>query len=58
MKTVLVLTVLTDVNIVIPKLTTVLFVPLTDLTLQNVTVLMDSMITVMTQNVKLVMLNV
>jgi uncharacterized protein (DUF2062 family) len=57
MKTVLVLTVLIDVNIVIPKLTTVLFVPLTDLTLQNVTVLMDSMITVMMLNVNHVPLN-
>lgn len=57
MKTVLVLTVLTDVNIVIPKLTTVLFVPLTDLTLQNVTVLMDSMITDMMLNVNHVPLN-
>lgn len=58
MKTVLVLTVLTDVNIVIPKLTTVLSVLLTDLTPQNVTVLMDSMITVMMLNAKLVPLNV
>lgn len=57
MKTVLVLTVLTDVNIVIPKLTTVLSVPLTDLTLQNVTVLMDSMITDMMLNVNHVPLN-
>lgn len=57
MKTVLVLTVLTDVNIVIPKLTTVLFVPLTELTLQNATVLMDSMITDMMLNVKHVTLN-
>jgi hypothetical protein len=46
------------VNIVKPKLVTVLFVLLTDLIPLNVTVLMDSMITVMTQNVKLVMLNV
>jgi hypothetical protein len=58
MKTVSVLTVLTDVNIVKPKPVTVLFVLLTDLIPLNVTVLMDSMITVMTQNVKLVMLNV
>jgi hypothetical protein len=57
MKTVLVLTVLTDVNIVIPKLTTVLFVPLTELTLQNATVLMDSMITDMMLNVNHVPLN-
>jgi hypothetical protein len=57
MKTVLVLTVLTDVNIVIPKLTTVLFVPLTELTLQNVTVVMDYMITDMMLNVNHVPLN-
>jgi hypothetical protein len=57
MKTVLVLTVLTDVNIVILKLTTVLFVPLTELTLQNVTVVMDYMITDMMLNVNHVPLN-
>jgi hypothetical protein len=57
MKTVLVLTVLTDVNIVIPKLTTVLFVLLTELTLQNVTVVMDYMITDMMLNVNHVPLN-
>jgi hypothetical protein len=57
MKTVLVLTVLIDVNIVIPKLTTVLFVLLTELTLQNVTVVMDYMITDMMLNVNHVPLN-
>jgi hypothetical protein len=57
MKTVLVLTVLTDVNIVILKLTTVLFVLLTELILQNATVLMDNMITDMMLNVNHVPLN-
>jgi hypothetical protein len=41
----------TDVNIVKPNKLTVLSVLLTDLTSQNVTVLMDTMIMVITQNV-------